>query len=699
MQKKASAKTKREQRHFEQSARREEKARVALKKVVGPRTDHERPITATSSSWRLTWRPAVSFAIASGVSILPFGAFTLWQQVNTARADIEIISREAAVKLDRAAQYTEEYNFAQAVHAYTTAAADFREARTQLISVNEVLTPLLRILPSKGNPFTSAENLLIAGEQLAAAGADVTTAFALFDRVTAEDEVVPTSTDLLMAMHSAFRPVVPRLERAALALDDVDLATIPPSYREDIALAKEHVPRIQRSMEELLNLTETLLVLLGHEKPKRYLILFQNNREIRATGGFIGSFAVVDIDQGEVKAINIPGGGPYDLLGSLNVKVISPQPLHLVNPHWQMQDANWWPDFPTSAKKIQWFYRKSGGSTVDGVITLTPDIIQEMLAITGPIPMPEYDVVITRENFYRITQTEAERKFDETRESKKFIAELTPRLLDRLFTLTADTALPVLDVVYRGLLEKDILLSMNDEFLEKELSALGWTGEVKQTTGDYLMVVDTNISGGKTDAAITETIEHEADIQDDGSIIDTVTITRTHHGQSDDAFEDMNNVDYIRLYVPLGSELISAEGFNEPDPALFFEIGKGYSVDADLQAITGEVLIDEQTKTRINDEFGKTVFGNWLQTQPGKTSRATIRYTLPFIINPEGFLNAADEYSLLIQKQPGSFDPLLITKLFFPEHFKARWAYPNTSAQVHQPLTRDAVVGIVFERK
>ena len=160
-----------------------------------------------------------------------------------------------------------------------------------------------------------------------------------------------------------------------------------------------------------------------------------------------------------------------------------------------MQDANWWPDWPTSAEKIQWFYEHSGGASVDGVITLTPDVIEQMLAITGPIDMPEYDTTITADNFYTITQQQAERKYDDTRESKKFIADMTPRLLDTLFSIDAETLLPVMQVVYDGLRQKDILVYFNDPYLQNEFSQRGWTGEIEHTSGDYLQVVDTNIGG------------------------------------------------------------------------------------------------------------------------------------------------------------------------------------------------------------
>ncbi|HBY73367.1 MAG TPA: hypothetical protein DEG44_01610, partial [Candidatus Kerfeldbacteria bacterium] len=619
----------------------------------------------------------------------------LWQQAGSASEAIGSLTKEAADDFQRGATATGDFDFATAVDSFAEAKTSFESAQDQLAKVNTTLVPVLRALPSSHNPYVSAENLLIAGEQLSAAGEDMAFAFNLVQELAQQSDTMQPS-DIFVAAHSAFRPVLPRLERANLALAEVDSTTVSGDYAAAITSAQMAVPLITASMMQLQQLSESLVTLLGHNEPKRYLVIFQNNRELRATGGFIGSFALVDINNGRVSSIEIPGGGPYDLMGNLTEQVVSPQPMHLVNSKWQLQDANWWPDFPTSAQKIQWFYTHSGGASVDGVITLTPDVIEQMLEITGPIAMPEYDTTVTTENFYAITQQQAERKYDDTRESKKFIADMTPRLLDKLFSVDAKTLLPVMQVVYDGLQQKNILVYFNDPYLQNEFSQNGWTGEIKQTSGDYLQVVDTNIGGGKTDAAIQETIQHQADIAADGSVVDTVTITRLHTGASDDPFAHVKNVDYLRLYVPLGSELISAEGFSQPEADLFLPVESGYAQDTDLAAVTGEVMIDGRTQTRMSQEFGKTVFGNWIQTEPGESSTVTLRYTLPFRVERSTW--SPGKYSLLVQKQPGAFDPILLSQVHYPAAWQRVWDYPTGSAlTIEQTLLHDLFVAAVFE--
>ncbi|MFH1536634.1 MAG: DUF4012 domain-containing protein [Patescibacteria group bacterium] len=655
-------------------------------------------------SWGSLTKSLASFVIFGLVIVLPFASSAYYQQLDDIKATIMDMSKQAISNLKTGGEKIVAMDFQGADQDFSQSVENFQEAKTQLDDVNSVMSSLIKIIPVKGDEFESAENILIAGENLAGAASDLAKAFDLFNdlelgSISSDTDFSITST--LVVLHSALRPTVAKIELANKAMENVSPSVAPGEYQEQILLLQEQLPVLSKNLSKILSLTETLLSVLGHESPKRYLVLFQNNHEIRPTGGFIGSIALVDIDQGKVMKLEVPKGGTYDVSGNLNVDLIAPTPLHLVNSRWELQDANWWIDFPVSAEKIEWFYEKSGGPSVDGIITLTPSVIEQMLAITGPIDMTEdYDTIIDKDNFYDIVQNEAERKYDETTESKKIIGDLTPILLDQIFSLENADLGQVILMLYGALQEKDILFYFNDKYLEQEIKDLGWGGELKQTPKDFLSVVNTNIAGGKTDGQIEEIIEHSAQINSDGSIINTVQVTRTHKGQTDDEFANVKNIDYVRFYVPEGSEFISAEGFNQPDQDLFFDVEEEYEVDEDLKAISGNVIIEDTTRTRINNELGKTVFGNWIQVSPGESQTVSISYKLPFILKTEKIFNKFDSYSILFQKQPGSLDPLVISKLQVPDNFEQVWQYPTDFTKDYSTtLNVDRFYGVVLKHK
>jgi hypothetical protein len=398
--------------------------------------------------------------------------------------------------------------------------------------------------------------------------------------------------------------------------------------------------------------------------------------------------------------------------------VTPPQPLTLINDRWEFHDANWMPDFPSSAQKLMEFYEKSGGPTVDGVIAINATLMPKLLEITGPIEMPEYERIIDSENFMFETQKIVEFEYenyqqgDSTQETpKQFIGDLAPKILEILKNSQPDALLGVIDLISSSLNEKDVIMYMRDNEMQSNIQTLNWSGELKNTQGDYLMIVDSNLGGGKTDTVIKQDISVDVEIQDDGSIINTVKITKQHTGLASAMFEGVNNVDYIRLYVPRGSELIQASGFEIPDENLFKTSDQLLTADPDMLLWTDSFTKDEISETDIWNELGKTVFGNWIQTKPGETETVSFTYRLPwkFSQNDDSIIQKAksylglinlDQYSILVQKQPGVETRSTTIRIINASNQKVIWQSQDGlfSSGVSFSNENDKMLSAVFEQ-
>ena len=650
-------------------------------------------------------------AVSLGLILLVFG---LWwyQRLLDVRSQVLAISIRAFDQLVLAGEATTQSDYNAARARFAEASDTFLTAQRELDRIGATVIDLLRFVPLKGKQLSSGEHLLAAGQAIALAGQDITQAIQAYNPEIAQNKdflIQNNITDLLATSQEYLGPARDRLALASEHLNQVDADSLPAQYRTAMERVKDGLPQLQQQFDQFLLFGETFRKLLGGDGSKRYLMIFQNNREMRATGGFIGSLALVDIDHGTIKKIEVPGGGPYDFQGQLTEQVISPTPLHLVNPHWFLQDANWFPDFPTSAKKVMWFYEKCGGPTVDGVISLTPEVVINLLKISGSIDLQDkYGVTITSENFIDETLNQVEQEYDkEANKPKQFIADLLPILLQRIFEGGQKEFFTNISTISDALERRDILFYIRDEALQANVVNLGWAGEIKRVSGDYLMLVNTNISGGKTDAVIDQTISHQLTIGTDGQATATVEITRVHNGKGGDQWSGVKNIDFMRLYVPAGSELIEATGFAAPDPKLMKWPDAGYQPDTDLTQIEGQAIIDERSNTRINNEFGKTVFGNWVQVEPGQSATVRFVYRLPFLIKPENMVNYSFPYSLFIQRQAGSFDALLRSQISYPDGYQVVWQWPdeqqlqNDSNKLtfEKILDRDYYLGTIFQIK
>ena len=669
-------------------------------------------------------RPVLVFAGILLIMILPVKAYTYYKTIDSAKGKVLGASEQAVNNLISGGQAAANLDFNQAGESFTKASNNFLIAENQLKEINSLLFTLGSIVPLKNIQLAAAgKNIVRAGELRAAAGKNLSLAVnSLFNYQASGPSAI--LENLSVYGHQAIK----NLTDLNNELDKIDSQVIPPIYQSEFILLKQKTGKISQGLSEFISLADKLEIFLGQNSLKRYLLIFQNNAEIRASGGFIGSFTLMDFSNGQIKKIETPGGGSYDTDSGLLKKIKSPEPLRLIRPDWHFWDANWWPDWPTSARKLAWFYENSDGSTVDGVIGLTPTVMEKLLSLIGPIDLSDqYGVIISADNFWQVTQEFAEQKPDVTKEPKKIIGDLLDKIIEELpRRLTKNNLVPLLKVVEEMLSDKNILFYFTDTELQAEADALGWTGRIKPTTGDYLSVINTNIAGGKSDRKITQEINLETEIMPDGTIVDNLTIRRTHEAINREPFSGVRNVNWLRVYVPLGSKLIEAAGFKPVDKIFFKVAEEDWLNDPDLARGEALALTDETSGTKIYEELGKTVFANWSQLDPGETIEIKIKYQLPFkitdkksnltqglldqliakaneVINPEQ--KNLYSYSIILQKQPGMNSSSVTSELKISDNFKPIWRFPGdlTLSQngwlVTENFDLDKLLGVMVEER
>ena len=639
----------------------------------------------------INWhRSVVSFVVVALLIIAPIKVFGHYQKIQKSRDQIVNYATNAYADMKIAGQKLSENNTEGAVTSFSLASSALNEASAEIERLDPLIKAILKILPTDSANLADAEYLLEAGRAAAQIGSSVGDIMIDFKKNDSTE-----LTDRLMQIEDKLFTITPKLKLINNYLAKIRPEAIPSDKMSDFNQIKNYLLTLESDLQELNGLSSTIRQILGSDYKQRYLFIFQNNNEIRPTGGFMGSYALVDIDRGEIKNIEIPAGGTYDLQGSLLKKIISPEPLHLINPLWEMQDANWFPDFPTSAQKIKWFYENAGGPSVDGVIAINASLIPELLKITGNISLPD-GRSFTAANFTTELQNTIDRENQTVKDNKpkKILSAIAPELLNKIFNSQGEKLLKLSNAFRDGLAKKDIQLYFSNETFQNIFSSYGWTGEILESSKDYLSVNNANIGGNKSDYFIEQKLKLESTIDQAGVVFNTLTITRKNNARPTDKAGENSNLIYSRIYTPLGSRFISAEGFSEVPAELFETPSSAWSEDELLIKVQGSIKTDPASLTKINNEFNKTVFANWIQVDAGEESMVVVKYKLPFQVKlnkTSGFfgLNANDTkafYSLFMQKQAGSQRTDFSVRLNLPEGVSAGWLYPTKSAESASPI-------------
>jgi len=677
-------------------------------------------VAETKAIW---YRSIFSFVLVLILIIVPLKLLSYFEFLDLGGLEKKILGRSqlALNNLLAATDAATKMDFVSADSEFQNAGNNFLAAQEELNKINDSLLSLASLSSDpKLKLAAESKKFLQAGTIISSFGRNLVLATdSLFG---GDKESFSVSLDRFTYYGGLAVNDAKNLEKE---LSKINPANLPSQYQEKFLSITKQTGLLADNLESFVAAASKFKDVLGATQDKRYLLVFQNNSELRASGGFLGSYALVDIRDGKIRNLEVPGGGSYDTEGGMNVRVVAPKPLWLVNPLWHFWDANWWPDWPTTAKNLMWFYEKSDGPTVDGVISVTPTVIERLLEITGPIDLTaEYGLTIDSNNFWETVQKIVEQKNlaktnpeaiigvpatstplqsilplkqglteNSANKPKKIIGDLMAKILETLpKKLNKGNLVKILALFENSLSEKQVLFYFTDPPLESEAAKRNWAGEIKDTARDYLLVVNTNIAGQKSDRKMTEKIEHFSEVAEDGSITDTVQITRTHTGVKNEPMTGVRNVDWLRIYVPQDSELLLAEGFKSPENKYFDEKPDPSWEENQSLEKENRALIDENSGTKVYTENNKTVFANWAMVDPGESVVLTVKYRLPFsfldrapesnwLTKINAFLNSEQvdltPYSFMVQKQPGAKASEFTSRLSLPKTWSVFWRYPE----------------------
>lgn len=667
--------------------------------------------------WRAGWVGALNAGVLlAGCLLLVFGIYDLqrwqggFQRIGAVRRQAEAaLSEMAAGRAALAAG-----DLARGEAAFAEAGLQLKGLQAEL---GKTLTAAQRLLAAVDVTGTvrDGERLLAAGADLAEAGRSLSRAVEmLLGGAVLEDEGLAL-TDGIIASRAVLEQAAVRLARAAEELGSVDSPLLPAPVREQAAEAASAARRTGEALRGYLAQTEALLTLLGADRERQYLLVFQNSHELRPTGGFIGSVGLIDVDRGRIENIDI--ASVYDPDGQLREFIAPPNPLSIVTDRWYLRDVNWFVDFPTSARKMVAYFEKEGGPTVDGVVALTPHVVQALLEEAGPITMPQYGVTISADNFWEVTQDQVSYFYDrEKNKPKQFLADLTPQLLNRLLA-EPQQRMGALGVLAQAAARKQLLLYFRDEPLQQRVAAAGWDGAFPRGDRTVLAVNTANVGGHKSDQFVTQQLDYDIQVRADGSADVTLQIGRTHHGPTEGAGLSLppeenpavkDNVVYQRVLVPAGSELVAARGFTPAG-----EVPRQVWPAFDVPMAADPDVAEWQRRQRVHpsgvmlgQEAGAASFAHWVVTAPGQTRTVLYQFRLPAAAELPRLLDPAGQWGVLLVKQPGDERTAVRVTVRLPRDVRVARTVPAGGVTViddgefvyRGALQSDILLGAVLER-
>lgn len=406
--------------------------------------------------------------------------------------------------------------------------------------------------------------------------------------------------------------------------------------REKIDSAKNLITEATHFLHQGRPLIEKADWLLGKDSPRKYLFLFQNDGELRPTGGFWTAYGIIEIDKG--KFTPKVSEDIYALDARFNSSIPAPRPIaeyHKNVFYLYLRDINLSPDFKISVEEFLGHYQEIDESAeFDGVVAIDTQVLVSILEVLGRMgvpgwgnfgPEPDDRCWGCPQVVYQL-ELLADKPVSTIRSDRKgFLAPLMHSIISNALGSPKEKVTELANAVFKDLKEKHILLYFPDQNLQKAAEGLGVAGRIEPAEEDYFHLNSSNFAGAKSNLFIREEIKQEFEFKKDGSITKKITVAFKNSAPASNCNLEKGDLclnglyrNWFRFYLPKGSKLIKMTG-SEVEPVVY-------------------------------EELDKTVFegfyGDKFPLHPKGSTRVTVEYQLPFI-SKERSVNFS------IQKQPG----------------------------------------------
>lgn len=501
-----------------------------------------------------------------------------------------------------------------------------------------------RFIPIIGGFFSDATHLLEGSKHLLAAAK--TAAKLLEPEVdklgVAPGQDIPAEkrVQVIIASLQVLAPnldqITPEIKDAKKEIDKVkgDYPPIPGLGRlsAQVKGSKQLVSQAEFFLVEARPLITQLPKVAGLTGAKNYLILFQNDKELRPAGGFLTAYTFAKVDKGNLSTSG--SNDIYQLDEQINrvclTKICNQTPptaivKYLPEPTGQRKqaiesrDSNISPDWKVSASEFERFYNIAGGLAIDGIIGVDTFFVQNLLEVTGPVSVGGYQTKFDKDNVVEELLNYSETVFAGTRGRKSVLGDLMNSILLHVVGAPKEKFPQVISAILSSAQQKHMLFYFKDGEVQQAFEQLNWAGRVQDPPaggdGDYFLVVDSNFAGGKANLFIEQEVKQNYKVEG-GKIVKEITIT----WRNPEKYNNKRNPgyrDWVRVYTPAGTKLISGEG--------------------------------SQDGIREQEELGKTVFDGFITVRPGGgLAKIELKIEIPVKVN------RGKPLKLLIQKQPGT---------------------------------------------
>lgn len=363
------------------------------------------------------------------------------------------------------------------------------------------------------------------------------------------DSLMPSSAGTNLEPIQAASPSVVSAARAVSAsaqrLDSIDTDSLLPQVAEPLMRARDQLRSVTGALDASANASQIVPTMMGAQGPRNYLLIIQNNAEVRASGGIPGALAVLTLDKGKLTLGAQSSAGDIGVMQPSLAVDAEQQQIYSGRLGKYMQDVNLTPDFPTTATTARAMWERKTGQRVDGVISVDPVALGYILDATGPVKVSSPELLalagglpteLTGKNVVRTLLSDVYAKIEQPKLQDAYFAGVAQEIFSALSSGKGD-AKALVDGITRGTAEGRVLVWSGATDEQSIISKYPLSGSISgpSVSPAQFGVYFNDGTGAKMDYHVTRTVQLIQECAADGYSQVKVRVTSTNTAPKDAA--------------------------------------------------------------------------------------------------------------------------------------------------------------------
>lgn len=384
----------------------------------------------------------------------------------------------------------------------------------------------------------------------------------------------PTWLDVVSNHEAEIQRIREQIEHAESIRAGINSELLPARTQSQLDAFDRAMNRLDNEFLMSLDL-DVLQVGLGADRPARYLLLFQNPAELRPSGGFPGTIAIVTIERGQLTAYEFMDVRDltYDYIDQRESSRPQPWPIQQYFPQdgFLLHDATWFADFPKSGAEVMSMYAETDWPPIDGVVAVEPDAISRMLDVTGPVTVTidNEERHVTAENFYDEIERQRRRRragVDIETTHKEAVGVIGEAILERLKMADRQALTRIVEELTAAADQRDLQAYAANPELQATMERRHWTGSlIPNPELPTLAVTFANVAVNKASLEVQPRMALLLDEAENGQRRVMLELLMEHTGTNDPLYDEFQRW-WIEVTLPAGSSLLTSHPDAIPNP-------------------------------------------------------------------------------------------------------------------------------------